>query len=237
MIIKLIVYLLFFSFTSLYSQDFEHEPRYFYFEPSYYYGIKTSYSFNSIFYKNNNNTIDVNKTIKFYNGYSLGGYQQLNFHRFWTTRGEFIFSRFSKELKFNTEGIDKMIVNNRNTLYYINIPLCIFYNLKGFYNSRYAIGIGLINTFLIHETNSLNQLDGSFNNNNVFITDNYINHNFYNFKIKLMTEFEIADYTFNIAILQDFMGVDKSSLFELGLEISFLYRLSKFFKTEKKIFN
>ena len=237
MIIRLIICMLILASTNLYSQDYKHEPRFFYFEPSYYYGIKTSYSFNSIFYKNKNSTIDVNETIKFYNGYSLGAYQQYNFHRFWTTRGELIFSRFSKELNFNTEGIDKMIVHNRNTRYYLDIPLCIFYNLKGFYKTRYAVGVGLINTFLIYETNSLNQLDGSFNNNSVFKTDNYINHNFYNLKIKLMTEFEITDFTFNIAILQDFMGVDKSSLFELGIEISFLYRLSNFFNREKKIFN
>ena len=198
-------------------------------------GMKASYSVFGGLFTDNLNNFNVDENISFVNGFSVGLYQQFEIKRKWSVRSEALFSMFQRDLTFKTEGLYVFNVKNKNKSYFVELPIGLYYKLVRKRKKGYRVGVSLINTFAFKETNSLNSLNGGYNGKMKINSDTYEKHSFYNLKFKVSGMARFSKIIVELGIIQNFIGFDKTADYEIGAELSFLYRLPKInFKKKRR---
>jgi outer membrane protein OmpA-like peptidoglycan-associated protein len=199
---------------------------------NYFLGPKISYTLLESVLEKNVENIKLEENLSFSNGLSFGAFHSFDFYGNWGFRNELMFSFVQKTLDFETKGVNHVKTSNKHNALFLDIPLVLLYKIP--LESKFALRLhlGLSPSIVLSESNSLEAIKAQEGTADYLAIEDYLDHDMINFKTKIGAELEYNRFVFEVNFSEDFLGLDKTSRYELGVEFGLSYKLD-FSKPQK----
>jgi outer membrane protein OmpA-like peptidoglycan-associated protein len=191
------------------------------------FGVSLKYSIVNSYKNKNVGDLGILKDKMIDHGFSVGIYKSYMLFNNFYYRQKLNLCKQISHLDFVTKGIDQIISSNINNAYFIDSPIEILFNYDFFKDFSLNINIGVVPIMNLYQSNSIDELNGEFENSKFINISKYTNHKTFKLGATAGVEFEYKSLNFGLEYREVFSGLAKSTMVESAFSLSFSYTFER----------